>query len=159
MKIELKIPTVGESITEVEIGGWLKNEGEPVKKDEPVVTLESEKATVELPAPEAGTLAGVLKKKGDVAKVGEVIGYVEKDGQAPAARKEAEPKPQEKKESKTPAEEKPPPAQPERKAELKTVGARVMPAAQRALAEHGLRPEEVKATGPGGRLLKEDVLR
>src|SRR5438132_5465989 len=79
--IELKIPTVGESITEVEIGGWLKNEGEQVNKDEPVVTLESEKATVELPAPDAGTLTKVLKKKGEVAKVGEVIGYVEKDGQ------------------------------------------------------------------------------
>src|SRR5438270_10366037 len=86
MKIELKIPTVGESITEVEIGGWLKNEGEQVNKDEPVVTLESEKATVELPAPDAGTLAKVLKKKGEVAKVGEVIGYVEKDGQREEVR-------------------------------------------------------------------------
>src|SRR6266568_636393 len=88
MAIELKIPEVGESITEVEIGGWLKKKGDAVKKDEPVVTLESEKATVELPAPDSGTIGQVLKQKGEVAKVGEVIGYLEQDGQAPAAAKE-----------------------------------------------------------------------
>jgi len=55
MPIELKIPEVGESITEVEVGGWLKKPGEPVRKDEVLVTLESEKATVELPAPDSGT--------------------------------------------------------------------------------------------------------
>src|SRR2546423_13057229 len=81
MAIELKIPEVGESITEVEIGGWLKNKGDRVQKDEAVVTLESEKATVELPAPESGTIGQILKKKGDLAKVGEVIAYLEKDGQ------------------------------------------------------------------------------
>ena len=81
MAIELKIPEVGESITEVEIGGWLKNKGEQVRKDEAVVTLESEKATVELPAPDSGTITQVLKQKGETAKVGEVIAYLEKDGQ------------------------------------------------------------------------------
>ena len=64
MAIELKVPEVGESITEVEIGGWLKAAGQSVQKDEPVVTLESEKATVELPAPESGTLLELLKQKG-----------------------------------------------------------------------------------------------
>ena len=63
MAIELKVPAVGESITEVEIGGWLKNKGDSVRKDEPVVALESEKATVELPAPESGTLVQVLKQQ------------------------------------------------------------------------------------------------
>src|SRR5712691_12055184 len=87
MAIELKIPEVGESITEVEIGGWLKGQGERVQKDEPVVTLESEKATVELPAPESGTITQVLKHKGEVAKVGEVIAYLEKDGQGAATTK------------------------------------------------------------------------
>jgi len=85
MAIELKIPEVGESIAEVEIGGWLKRQGEQVKKDEPVLTLESEKATVELPAPESGTLAQVLKQKGETAKVGEVIGYIEPSGEKPKA--------------------------------------------------------------------------
>src|SRR5436309_4124416 len=78
MSIELKVPEVGESITEVEIGGWLKAAGQSVQKDEPVVTLESEKATVELPAPESGTLLELLKQKGEIARVGEVIGYLEK---------------------------------------------------------------------------------
>jgi 2-oxoglutarate dehydrogenase E2 component (dihydrolipoamide succinyltransferase) len=87
MAIELKIPEVGESITEVEIGGWLKPQGEEVKKDEPVVTLESEKATVELPAPESGTLSQVLKQNGETAKVGEVIGYIEPSGGKPKAEK------------------------------------------------------------------------
>ena len=80
MAIELKVPSVGESITEVEIGGWLKNEGDAVKKDEAVVTLESEKATVELPAPESGVMGKLLKRKGEAAKVGEVIAYLEWDG-------------------------------------------------------------------------------
>jgi 2-oxoglutarate dehydrogenase E2 component (dihydrolipoamide succinyltransferase) len=80
MNVELKIPEIGESITEVEIGEWLKLAGEQVGRDDPVVTLESEKATVELPAPEAGKITQVLKQKGEVAKVGEVIGYIEKDG-------------------------------------------------------------------------------
>src|SRR2546421_11916752 len=89
MPIELKIPQVGESITEVDIGSWLKHQGELVQKDEPVVTLESEKATVELPAPESGMLAKVLKQKGDVAKVGEVIGFLEAAMAQPEAGKRA----------------------------------------------------------------------
>jgi 2-oxoglutarate dehydrogenase E2 component (dihydrolipoamide succinyltransferase) len=60
MSIELRIPSLGESITDVEIGGWLKGQGEPVRKDEPLVSLESEKATVELPAPDSGTLSRIL---------------------------------------------------------------------------------------------------
>ena len=68
MAIELKIPEVGESIVEVEIGDWLKKEGEQVAKDDPVVSLESEKATVELPAPDAGRISQILKRKGETAK-------------------------------------------------------------------------------------------
>jgi 2-oxoglutarate dehydrogenase E2 component (dihydrolipoamide succinyltransferase) len=91
MSIELKVPEIGESITEVEIGGWLKKAGEPVKKDEPLVTLESEKATVELPSPNAGTIGKVLKQKGDIAKVGEVIAYLE-EGKTDGAEKKPEAK-------------------------------------------------------------------
>jgi 2-oxoglutarate dehydrogenase E2 component (dihydrolipoamide succinyltransferase) len=156
--LELKVPVVGESITEVEIGGWLKKQGEVVQKDEPVVTLESEKATVELPAPETGTITQVLKQKGEVAKVGEVIAYLEKDGHVKAAQKPAEKKAEEKPEPKTaPAKGGTP-----YKAvatEPKASEKRVMPAAQRALEEHGVSAEQVEPTGPGGRLLKEDVLR
>lgn len=155
MRIELKVPEVGESVTEVEIGGWLKNQGEPVRKDEPVVTLESEKATVELPAPEAGTLAQLVKQKGDTAKVGEIIGYLDTNGQAAtdASAGVATP-PAEKKPAEKPAEPKPAPKVPAKPSE-----SRIMPAAQRALAETGLRAESIEPSGPGGRLLKEDVLR
>ncbi|MHC1768003.1 MAG: 2-oxoglutarate dehydrogenase complex dihydrolipoyllysine-residue succinyltransferase [Verrucomicrobiia bacterium] len=140
MQIEIKVPAIGESITEVELGDWKKAKGDAVRKDEPLVVLESEKATVDLPAPEAGVLTTVLKQKGEVAKVGEVLAYLEQG--APAA---------------TPPDAKAAPAQPQRTAEGPVP--RVMPAAQRVLAEHGLRAEDVQATGPGGRLLKDDVLR
>jgi len=158
MPLELKVPTVGESITEVEIGGWLKKQGEVVQKDEPVVTLESEKATVELPAPETGTITQVLKQKGEVAKVGEVIAYLEKDGQAKAPQKPPEKKPEEKPGSVARAASD---SGDSTRAETKSKPSekRVMPAAQRALEEHGMSAEQVEATGPGGRLLKEDVLR
>jgi 2-oxoglutarate dehydrogenase E2 component (dihydrolipoamide succinyltransferase) len=158
MPLELKVPAVGESITEVEIGGWLKKQGEVVQKDEPVVTLESEKATVELPAPGTGTITQVLKQKGEVAKVGEVIAYLEKDGQAKAPQKPAEKKVEEKSQPK-PAPAPEPGSFARAATEPKPSEKRVMPAAQRALDERGLAAEQVEATGPGGRLLKEDVLR
>src|SRR3954468_19830724 len=93
MAIELKIPEVGESITEVEIGDWLKKEGDTVAKDENIVSIESEKATVELPAPNAGRISKILKRKGEVAKVGEVIGLLESNGQASVETKTPEEKP------------------------------------------------------------------
>src|SRR5215475_2487764 len=80
MPVELVVPSVGESITEVEIGDWLKNPGEQIHQDEPVVVIETEKVTVELPAPASGTLTTILKHKGDKAAVGDVIGYMEPDG-------------------------------------------------------------------------------
>jgi 2-oxoglutarate dehydrogenase E2 component (dihydrolipoamide succinyltransferase) len=82
MAVELKVPQVGESITEVEIGQWLKAEGDNVNKDENVVALESEKATVELPAPASGVLSRIVKRKGEKALVGEVIAFLE-PGQKP----------------------------------------------------------------------------
>jgi 2-oxoglutarate dehydrogenase E2 component (dihydrolipoamide succinyltransferase) len=145
MAIELKVPEVGESITEVEIGEWLKAPGQTVRKDEPVVTLESEKATVELAAPESGTLKQVLKEKGATAKIGEIIGYLDQ------------------KTTTQPEGEKPSASQPGAKSpslpETRSGDRRVMPAAEAALDEHHLKPEDVQGTGPGGRILKEDVLR
>jgi 2-oxoglutarate dehydrogenase E2 component (dihydrolipoamide succinyltransferase) len=77
MAVELKVPSIGESITEIEIGQWLKAEGDTVNKDENIVALESEKATVELPAPASGILSRIVKRKGEKALVGEVIAYLE----------------------------------------------------------------------------------
>jgi len=77
MSVELKVPSVGESVTDIEIGQWLKAEGDAVNKDEPVVTLESEKATVELPAPVSGVLSRILKRTGEKALVGETIAHLD----------------------------------------------------------------------------------
>ena len=90
MPIELKIPTVGESITEVQIAEWLKAEGDTVKKDENVAVIDSEKTTFELPSPESGTLVKILKQAGDTVTVGTVIAHLEPDGAttAPADRED-----------------------------------------------------------------------
>ena len=77
MPIELKVPTAGESIKEVQIGQWLKQPGEHVERDQPVVTIETDKATLELAAPVPGTIAQILKQPGEKAAVGEVIAYIE----------------------------------------------------------------------------------
>ncbi|MGH7989440.1 MAG: 2-oxoglutarate dehydrogenase complex dihydrolipoyllysine-residue succinyltransferase [Limisphaerales bacterium] len=143
--IELKVPSVGESITEVEIGGWLKTEGAPVAKDEPVAMIETEKATVELPAPAAGTITKLLKKQGETAKVGETIAHLEVGKAESATATKAAP---------TPAPAAATPAE-------KSAGepARATPLAKRVLAEHDLRAEDVPATGPGGKVSKQDVLQ
>src|ERR1043165_4798525 len=85
MTVELKVPSVGESVTEVTIEQWLKREGEAIERDMAVAVLESEKATVELPSETAGTLAKILKKPGDTAQVGETIAIIDTDGK-PSAR-------------------------------------------------------------------------
>ena len=130
---ELKVPSVGESIVEVEIGAWLKGEGEAFQADEPLVELITDKATLELPAPFAGTLKKILKAQGETARVGEAIALLEEG----AAQAEARPEPQ------VPAQEPP----------------LAMPAAERVMREAGVSPEEVVGTGLGGRILKEDVER
>jgi len=77
MAVELVVPTVGESITEVQIGDWLVPEGQSANKEDALVVIETDKVTVELPAPISGTVTKVLKKKGDTAAVGEIIGYID----------------------------------------------------------------------------------
>ena len=152
MAVELKVPSMGESIKEVFIGEWVKREGEWVDQDQPIVEIESDKATAEFPAPVAGTITKVLKKTGDSAAVGEVIGYMEKtekpagkgDGKPAAAKAEKAPEPA----KSAPAAKAPEP---------KSGESRVMPSAARMLSEQGLSSAQVPATGPGGRLLKEDV--
>ena len=162
MAIELKVPPVGESITEVQIGDWLKSEGDSVQRDEILVKIETDKVTVDLPAPAAGVLSSIKIKKGQNAMVGDVIGTIEEG--AGTAKVEPSPKPEA-----APAPKAAEPAAPAADAEpvsrelrdtLPPQGfARVMPSARRALKERGLSADDVEATGPGGRVLKEDVLR
>ena len=82
MPIQLKVPSLGESVTQATVGAWLKKEGDPVQVDEPLVEVESEKATVAIPAPAAGVLRRVLRGTGDTVTVGEVIAEVEEGAAA-----------------------------------------------------------------------------
>jgi len=95
MPVELTIPSVGESITEVQIAEWLKSEGDLVKKDENVAVIDSEKTTFELPAPEDGRLK-ILHQAGETVKIGAVVGQIDTNGEpakAAAGKKQEEPKP------------------------------------------------------------------
>ena len=134
MRVELRVPASGESITEVQIADWLKRTGDRVRQDEPVVLLETDKAAMELPSPVSGVLSEIVKQKGEMAKVGDVLAYVEDTPlpEIPTAEPTTDPA------AATP---------------------RVMPAARRLMAERGVAAGQVTPTGPGGRLLKEDVLR
>src|SRR5512133_3307618 len=85
MSIQLKVPSLGESVTQATIGTWLKNEGDPVQADEPLVEVESEKATVALPSPATGVLRRVVRRTGDTVNVGEVIGELEEGAAAEAS--------------------------------------------------------------------------
>ena len=93
MAVELKVPALGESITEATVGRWHKKVGESLSADEPVVVLETDKVTVDVPAPAAGALASIDAKEGDVVKVGQVLGSISAGAgakAAPAAEKKAE---------------------------------------------------------------------
>jgi 2-oxoglutarate dehydrogenase E2 component (dihydrolipoamide succinyltransferase) len=84
MAVELRVPEVGESISQVEIGDWLKHEGDFVARDDEAVVIETDKATVEIPAPESGILTKILKASGETASVREVIAYIDTDREKPA---------------------------------------------------------------------------
>src|SRR6187551_359630 len=100
MSVELKVPPVGESITEVQIGEWLKKEGDSATRDEVIVMIETDKVTVELPAPVTGVVTKITVAAGAEARVGDVIGYMEEragagaEAKAPAAQKPPAPTPE-----------------------------------------------------------------
>ncbi|MEM9416675.1 MAG: biotin/lipoyl-containing protein, partial [Planctomycetota bacterium] len=153
MPTELKVPEVGESVTEVEIGRWLVKEGDAVNADQPVVELETDKVNQELPAPVNGAIVKFLLKEGDTARVGDVIAHIEEGAKGNASTNGTAPAPAE---AASAAGEPAPHADAERSEA--SGSPRIMPAAQLLLDEHKLNAADVKATGPGGRLLKEDVL-
>lgn len=163
MPTELRVPAVGESINEVQLGEWLKQKGQSFRKDETLVTLESEKATVELPAPFEGVVLDVLKARGASARVGEVIAVLEAataGTSAPVVASDAAPSGSGAAPAPVPeagAAEGGPAGGSGGIAEGKTPS--VMPSAQRILAEAGLPVASVSGTGPGGRITKEDALK
>jgi 2-oxoglutarate dehydrogenase E2 component (dihydrolipoamide succinyltransferase) len=167
MVFEVRIPTLGESVTEGVIVQWRKRDGEAVAASDVLLELETDKANMEIPAEHAGVLR-ILKAKGETVAVGEVVARIEDGAKAaapapgPTVAAAAAPTPA------TPAEPArataPEPARataaaPERRAAAATRGVGPLsPAVRRLLSEHGLDPAVIPATGRGGRLTKEDVL-
>lgn len=144
MSVELTVPEVGESITEVQVGRWLRDDGATVSKDEDLVEIETDKASVVIAAPEAGVLS-ITTGEGAFANVGAVIATIE-----PTAAG-AEP-PRDEATGETDAGEATGDG-----GETGDAGAIVMPAAARLAGEHGIDAESITGSGPGGRVLKEDV--
>ena len=152
MSLEIKVPPVGESITEVVLSQWLKNDGDVVEMDEVIAELESDKATFELTAEQAGTLR-TIAAEGDTLAIGAVVCKIEDGGAAPA--KADAPKTEEKavvNEDKTAA----PVA--EKSGESYATGT-PSPAAGKILAEKGIDAAAVKGTGIDGRITKDDAVK
>ncbi|MCC9599170.1 2-oxoglutarate dehydrogenase complex dihydrolipoyllysine-residue succinyltransferase [Stieleria sp. JC731] len=145
--VDVEVPTVGESITEVQLGAWLKSEGDWVESGEDLIEIETEKASVQLPSPASGFLQDITKQEEDFAEVGEVIAKI-KVAPKPAGGGASD--------SGSGAGESAPSGSSSASAPSGSASF-VMPAAQRLLDENGLSASDVPATGPGGRLLKEDV--
>jgi 2-oxoglutarate dehydrogenase E2 component (dihydrolipoamide succinyltransferase) len=149
---EIKVPTLGESITEATVAKWLKRPGEPVAADEPVAELETDKVTLEVPAPASGTLSEILAEEGANVPVGAVLGTIA-DGLAgtlthPAAIASGSPL------SRIAGEGAERSEAGEGIAALERSG----PAVRKLIEETGLDATRIAATGPGGRISKADVL-
>ncbi len=135
--MNIDVPNVGESVSEVTVANWMKKPGDAVAKDEPIVELETDKAAQELVAPEAGVLEKILIGVGETAKVGETLAVLMAgaSGGAAASAPTAAPVP----------------------AAASSDGQIAMPAAQRIIEEHGLDISKIKGTGKDGRILKADA--
>ncbi|WP_414472803.1 2-oxoglutarate dehydrogenase complex dihydrolipoyllysine-residue succinyltransferase [Microvirga sp. M2] len=150
MATEIRVPTLGESVSEATIGRWFKKPGDPVKADEPVLELETDKVTLEVNAPASGTLGEIVAKDGETVEPGAVLGSIVEGGaaaSAPAAPKAEAPKAA----APAPAVSAPAPAAP---GAAKDHG----PAVARLAAESGVSPAGVPGTGKDGRVTKGDML-
>ncbi len=153
MTIDIKVPAMGESVTEATVARWFKKEGDAVKRDEPLLELETDKVTVEVPAPADGAIESISVKAGDTVKVGALLGAIAEgkagNASAPAAKVEA-PKPA------APAPAAPKPEAP--KSDAQKSDAPAMPSARRLAEESGVPTSSVAGTGKDGRVTKGDML-
>ncbi len=150
MSTEVKVPVLGESITEATVGEWLKQPGEAVAADEPICSLETDKVAVDVNSPVAGVMGEHLVAEGDNVEVGALIATIEEGSGAaakPAAKADAAP-------AASPAPAAAPAAEPAGEGDAVVLS----PAVRRAVLEHGIDPATIKGTGKDGRLTKEDVL-
>ena len=143
MSIEVKVPSIGESINEATVGRWLKEDGSFVEIDEVLCEMESEKATVEIVAEDEGILK-IVVAEGETVEIGTVIAEINKDGKAAAEKKPAEVK-----------EESAPPLKQDEEAEK----SKISPLAANILKEAGIPTESVSGSGAGGRITKSDALK
>ncbi|MCO5155357.1 MAG: 2-oxoglutarate dehydrogenase complex dihydrolipoyllysine-residue succinyltransferase [Aquamicrobium sp.] len=154
MATEIRVPTLGESVTEATVGKWFKKAGDAIAADEPIVELETDKVTVEVPAPAAGVLAEIAVAEGETVGVGALLGSIAAGAGAAAPKKE-EPKaaapaaPAKAAEPAKPAAA----AAPAGKTEMPP-----SPAAARVLAEAGVAADQVAGSGKRGQVLKSDAL-
>ena len=151
---EIRVPTLGESITEATIGKWFKKPGDAVAVDEPLVELETEKVTIEVPAPAAGVLSDIAAKDGETVAVGALLGQIQDGAGAPARKPDAKPA-----EAKA-AEAKAAPAKAENAAApiAAAADAPLAPSVRRLSAESGLDASAVPGSGKDGRVTKGDML-
>ena len=157
MPVEIRVPPLGESVVEATVGRWSKKEGDPVRKDEVLVELETDKITVEVAAPADGTLGSVKKQEGDTVGVNELLAEMEA-GAAPAAAAQEGRAATVQSEAKAGAAAASSTAAPAAAATA-TADAPTSPAARAIAAEHGLDIATVQGSGPNGRVTKEDVLK
>ncbi len=150
MALEIKVPTLGESVTEATVGQWLKKEGDAVALDEPLVELETDKVTLEVPAPAAGRLDKIAVKDGETVEVGALLGMIAEGEAGKAAPAEA--KPEAAKEEPAKKGNGGEPAKPE------GGGMPPAPAAAKLMAEKGVSANDVSGSGKRGQVLKGDVL-
>ncbi len=148
MSIEIKVPAMGESVTEATVARWFKKQGDAVKRDEPLLELETDKVTVEVPAPADGAIESIAVKEGDTVQVGTILGAIA-EGKAGAT---SAPSPVA---AKNPDAAKPKPAPAPKAA---AAAEAVMPSVRRIAEESGLNPAQVQGTGKDGRVVKGDML-
>ncbi len=152
MSTEVKVPVLGESITEATLGQWLKKPGEAVAADEPIASLETDKVAIEVPSPVAGVMGAYAVEEGATVNVGAVIASIEAGSGAPAAA----PAPAVAATALQPVATAPAPAPVAAPAENSDLP--LSPAVRRLVLELGIDPSKIKGTGKDGRLTKEDVV-
>src|SRR4051812_26936996 len=155
MATDIRVPALGESVTEATIGQWFKKVGDAVAADEPVVELETDKVTIEVPAPAAGVLEAISANPGDTVNVGSLIGAIgEKAAAAPPQPKpaaSAPPPPPAPAAAPQPAAVAAPPAP-------RPAGPPPAPAAAKILTENGVSPDGINGSGRRGQVMKEDAV-
>ena len=141
MATEIRVPTLGESVSEATVGKWFKKVGDPIAADETLVELETDKVTVEVPAPAAGTLSEITAAEGETVGLGALLGLIGGAGAAAAPKAEAAPAP-----ASAPV------------AETKTAAMPAAPSAAKIAAEAGVSTDQIQGSGKRGQVLKGDVL-